>query len=42
LIRTAGSDEKCALALAARRCVRDHYRTEDFVARVREITGAKA
>lgn len=41
LIGTAGSDEKCALA-------RDHgaahvinYRTEDFVARVKEITGGK-
>lgn len=41
LIGTAGSDDKCALA-------RDHgaahvinYRTEDFVARVKEITGGK-
>lgn len=41
LIGTAGSDEKCALA-------RDHgadhvinYRTEDFVARVKEITDGK-
>ncbi|HJV70512.1 quinone oxidoreductase [Ideonella sp.] len=41
LIGTAGSDEKCALA-------RDHgaahvinYRHEDFVARVKEITGGK-
>ncbi|MEM8749899.1 MAG: quinone oxidoreductase [Pseudomonadota bacterium] len=41
LIGTAGSDEKCALA-------KDHgadhvinYKTEDFVARVKEITGGK-
>ena len=41
LIATAGSDEKCRLA-------RDHgaehainYRTEDFAARVREITGGR-
>jgi NADPH2:quinone reductase len=41
LIGTAGSDDKCALA-------RDHgathvinYRTEDFVSRVKEITGGK-
>lgn len=41
LIGTAGSDEKCALA---RDMGADHvinYRTEDFVARVREITGGK-
>lgn len=41
LIGTAGSEEKCALA---REHGADHvinYRTEDFVARVREITGGK-
>jgi NADPH2:quinone reductase len=39
LIGTAGSDEKCALALehGAQHCI--NYRTEDFAARVREITG---
>ena len=38
---TAGSDEKCALALehGAHHCI--NYRTEDFAARVREITGGK-
>ncbi|MEO1733133.1 MAG: quinone oxidoreductase [Pseudomonadota bacterium] len=38
LIGTAGSDEKCELALAhgAAHCI--NYRTEDFVARVKEIT----
>ena len=41
LIGTAGSDEKCALALehGAHQCI--NYRTEDFAARVREITGGK-
>lgn len=41
LIATAGSDEKCALA---REHGADHtinYRSEDFVARVKEITGGK-
>ncbi|WP_181814805.1 NAD(P)H-quinone oxidoreductase [Sphingomonas aracearum] len=41
IIVTAGSDEKCA---AARRLGADHainYRTEDFVARVKEITGGR-
>jgi putative PIG3 family NAD(P)H quinone oxidoreductase len=41
IIVTAGSDEKCE---AARRIGADHainYKTEDFVARVREITGGK-
>ncbi len=41
IIVTAGSDEKVA---AARRLGADHainYRTEDFVARVKEITGGK-
>jgi NADPH2:quinone reductase len=39
LIGTAGSDEKCQLALdhGAGHCI--NYRTEDFVARVKEITG---
>ncbi len=39
LIGTAGSDEKCALALehGAHHCI--NYRTEDFAARLREITG---
>jgi NADPH2:quinone reductase len=41
MIGTAGSDEKCALAKAhgAAHCI--NYRTEDFVARVKEITGGK-
>ena len=39
LIGTAGSDEKCALALANGAAHAINYRTEDFVARVREITG---
>ena len=41
LIGTAGSDEKCALALehGAAHCI--NYRTDDFVARVKEITGGK-
>ena len=41
IIVTAGSDEKCA---AARALGADHainYKTEDFVARVKEITGGK-
>ncbi|MBF9025066.1 NADPH:quinone reductase [Rhodobacterales bacterium HKCCD6035] len=39
LIGTAGSDAKCALALAhgATHCI--NYSTEDFTARTREITG---
>jgi NADPH2:quinone reductase len=39
VIGTAGSEEKCRLALAhgADHCI--NYRTEDFVARVRELTG---
>ncbi|MEM1073499.1 MAG: quinone oxidoreductase [Pseudomonadota bacterium] len=38
LIGTAGTDEKCALALehGATHCI--NYRTEDFAARVRELT----
>ncbi len=39
LIGTAGSDEKCALALANGAAHMINYRSEDFVARVREITG---
>lgn len=41
IIVTAGSDEKCE---AAKRIGADHainYKTEDFVARVKEITGGK-
>ncbi|MFW5655503.1 MAG: quinone oxidoreductase family protein [Roseicyclus sp.] len=41
LIGTAGTDEKCRLALAhgAETCI--NYRTEDWAARVREETGGK-
>ena len=41
LIGTAGSEEKCheARANGASDCI--NYRTEDFVARVRELTGGK-
>ncbi len=39
LIATAGSDEKCALALAHGAAHAINYRREDFAARVREITG---
>jgi NADPH2:quinone reductase len=41
LIGTAGSDEKCRLALdhGAAACI--NYRTEDFVARVRNLTDGK-
>lgn len=41
LIGTAGTDEKCDLALAhgASHCI--NYRTENFVERVRELTGGK-
>jgi NADPH2:quinone reductase len=41
VIGTAGSDEKCALARAhgAAHCI--NYKKEDFVARVKEITGGK-
>jgi NADPH2:quinone reductase len=41
LIGTAGSDEKCRLALehGAADCI--NYRSEDFVARVRELTDGK-
>ena len=41
LIGTAGSDEKCALALANGASHVINYRTEDFVARVKEITGGQ-
>ncbi|MEE4188521.1 MAG: quinone oxidoreductase [Roseobacter sp.] len=41
LIGTAGSDEKCQLALdhGAAHCI--NYRSEDFAVRVRELTGGK-
>ena len=39
LIGTAGSDEKCALAREHGAAFTIDYRTEDFAARVREITG---
>jgi len=42
LIATAGSDEKCALALASGAAHAINYRsTPDFAAKVREITGGK-
>jgi len=41
LIGTAGSDEKCALALEAGASFAINYRREDFAARVREITGGR-
>ena len=41
LIGTAGSDEKCALAAANGAAFTINYRTQDFVARVKEITGGK-
>lgn len=41
LIGTAGSDEKCALAREHGAAFTINYRTEDFAARVREITGGK-
>lgn len=41
LIATAGSDEKCALAKAHGAAHTINYRTEDFAARVREITGGR-
>ncbi len=41
LIGTAGTDEKCALAKAHGAAHVINYRTEDFVARVKEITGGK-
>lgn len=39
LIGTAGSDEKCALAREHGAAHTINYRSEDFVARVKEITG---
>jgi NADPH2:quinone reductase len=41
LIGTAGSDAKCALAKAHGAAHTINYRTDDFVARVKEITGGK-
>ena len=41
LIATAGSAEKCALALAHGAVEAIDYRREDFAARVREITGGQ-
>jgi NADPH:quinone reductase len=41
LIGTAGSDEKCALAKSQGAAFVINYAKEDFVARVKEITGGK-
>ncbi len=41
LIATAGSDEKCALALENGAAHAINYRTEDFAARVKEITDGR-
>jgi NADPH2:quinone reductase len=41
VIATAGSDEKCALAKAHGAAHAINYRTEDVVARVRELTGGR-
>jgi NADPH2:quinone reductase len=41
VIGTAGSPEKCALAKKAGAEIAIDYRTEDVVARVREVTGGK-
>jgi len=41
LIGTAGSDDKCALAKANGAAFTINYAKEDFVARVKEITGGK-
>lgn len=41
LIATAGSDEKCQLALANGAAHAINYRTEDFAARVLDITGGQ-
>jgi len=41
LIGTAGSDDKCALAKANGAAYVINYATEDFLARVKEITGGK-
>jgi NADPH2:quinone reductase len=42
LIGTAGSDAKCALALQHGAAHAINYRSEDFVARVKDITGGRA
>ena len=41
VIVTAGSDEKCSAAVALGAAHAINYKTEDFVARVAEITGGK-
>ena len=41
LIGTAGSDAKCALALQMGAAYAINYSTEDFLARVKDITGGK-
>ncbi len=41
LIATAGSDEKCRMALDHGATHAINYRTEDFASRVREITGGR-
>ena len=41
LIGTAGSDEKCALALEHGAKFAINYKTEDFAARVKDITGGQ-
>ena len=41
LVGTAGSDAKCALALKNGAAFAINYSSEDFVARVKEITGGK-
>ena len=41
LIGTAGSDERCALAAANGAAFTINYRTDDFAARVKEITGGR-
>ena len=41
LIGTAGSDEKCALAREHGAAFTINYKTEDFLARVKEITGGQ-
>ncbi|MGR9984071.1 zinc-binding dehydrogenase, partial [Escherichia coli] len=41
VIVTAGSDDKCAAAVALGAAHAINYKTEDFVERVAEITGGK-
>jgi NADPH2:quinone reductase len=41
IVVTAGSDEKCAAAMAIGADHAINYKSEDFVARVKEITGGK-